>query len=131
MTDYSQEKKQERTQVPETNTIIVTLRIPESLHRSAKMKLADKGGSFQSVLSGLLAQWVEGESQAVAPSGQQETRYPREKQIIEQALDLYPEYASSQIKTIEHLLKPVLKVKVPNVKDKAKSTQNHAKTGTA
>ena len=50
------------------------------------------------------------------------TKYAREKALIEQALDLLPEYASSQIKAIEALLDatPKQKVKDANPKKNAK-----------
>jgi len=111
-------------QVPEKNTTIVTLRVPNALHKAAKQKMLDDGGSFQSTLLALLNDWATGSLELSAPVEEhQGSRYREEKDLIEQALDLLPEYAASQITAIRALVESAPAYKVKHVPKKTATTK--------
>ena len=93
-----------------------SLPMRESVHRRIKIAAAEAGLQMQ--------EYVEMAVAAYSSMGVKEnpTVYAKEKAIIEQALDLLPEYASSQIKAIEALLEanPDYKVKDEKPKKTAK-----------
>lgn len=91
----------------------IQVRASEDVHRAARQRMIDEWGdaNFQKLINDFLTNYAAGIVGATTVSPAENlVKYVKEKQIIEQALDLYPEYAFAQIKSIEQLLKASPKV---------------------
>jgi len=84
----------------------------ESVHKRIKVAAAQAGLQMQEYVMRAV------ESYSALGFAEEPKKYVREKAILERALDLLPEYASSQVRAIEVILESAPKYKVKDDAEK-------------